>query len=153
MPKAPPPDELKHRLISEGRAWIWAFFRSSLCDNGIHSALKYTKFTQKRQREELRVESRAPDLWTHDPSTLSRYCFYRQAWGSWWAQAPCCIVGSSVTLLAQSCKAASVIVRLWYALMWNINSGHEVGNLGRVETQNSFSRADRLWVRRGQVLK
>ena len=37
--------------------------------------------------------------------------------------------------------------------MWNINSGHEAGNLGRVETQNSFSRADRLWVRRGQVLK
>ena len=99
------------------------------------------------------MESRAPDLQTHDPSTLTHYSFYWQAWDSWWVQAPYCVVGSSVTLLAQSCKAASVIVRLWYALMWNINSGHEVSNLGRVEIQNSFSRADRLWVRRGQVLK
>ena len=72
MPKAPPPDELKHCLISEGRAWIWAFFRSSIGDNGVHLALKYTKFTQKRQRKELRgiTSIPSPSL-THQMSYFS----------------------------------------------------------------------------------
>lgn len=106
----------------------------------------------KRQMEELSgiKGSWPPDSWLlHSDSLLLLLASLRQLVStgailhSWVLSHP-----SGPELQSSLCNCAAAVrsdVEHQY--------GHEVGNLGRVEIQSSFSRADRLWVRRRQVLK